>query len=195
MLNPFRMILRLLRWGFLSLLTLSLLVLLALVFAPQILCVESSQKEADVIIVLSGETPQRAGRCAEIYAKGYARYVIISGEGDGEFIRRRLIQARIPQENIYLEGESMNTWENAVMTSVLLKKMHVRRAFLLTSWFHTRRAVATFRHVAPEVEFHPIAAPFTWDLWDHPVKDRARALLREYTKCGWYFIRHGVWLV
>ena len=174
---------------------LALLALAALVFARQILCVQSAQQDADVIIVLSGETPQRAGRCAEIYAKGYARYVIISGEGDGEFIRRRLIQARIPPQNIFLEGESMNTWENAVMTSALLKKMHVRRAFLLTSWFHTRRAVATFRHVAPEVEFYPIAAPFTWDLWDHPVKDRARALLREYAKCGWYFVRHGVWLV
>lgn len=194
MLNPLRMLWRCLRWGFYSALTVVLLVLLALVFAPQILGVESSRQEADVIIVLSGETPHRAGRCAEIYAMGYARYVIISGDGDGDLIRRRLIQARVPKQNIILEGESKNTWENAVMTSALLKRMHVRRAFVLTSWFHTRRATATFRRVAPDVEFYPIAAPFTWDAWDNPVRDKARALLREYAKCGWYLVRHGVWL-
>ncbi len=194
MLNPFRMIVKLLRWSLYSVLAAALLALAALVFAPQILCVETSRQEADVIIVLSGETPHRAGRCAEIYAQGFARYVIISGDGDGELIRRRLLQARVPKSNIILEGESQNTWENAVMTSALLKKMHVRRAFVLTSWFHTRRAVATFRRVAPDVEFYPVSAPFTWDAWDHPVRDKARALFREYAKCGWYLVRHGVWL-
>ena len=195
MLNPFRLVTRLLRWVFFALLGLALVVLAALVFAPQILGVESAQQDADVIIVLSGETPQRAGRCAEIYAKGFARYVIISGQGDGELIRRRLIQARIPKQNIFLENESKNTWENAVMTSALLEKMHVRRAFLLTSWFHARRAVGTFRRCAPGVEFYPVTAPYTWDSGEHPVQDRAKALLREYAKCGWYLVRHGVWLV
>ena len=48
----------------------------------------------------------------------------------------------------------------------LLKKLGVRRAVIVTSRFHTRRALATFQRRIPEVGFGVVGCKISW--WNTP---------------------------
>ena len=62
------------------------------------------------------------------------------------------------------ESQSRSTYENAVLTKKALEASHPRSVMLVTSWFHSRRALAVFRDVWPEVAFgvHPVYAGATF---------------------------------
>jgi uncharacterized SAM-binding protein YcdF (DUF218 family) len=63
---------------------------------------------------------------------------------------------------------------------------------LVTSWFHSRRALKCFRHHAPDIEF--VSRPTIVDLpnshW--PNKYERGWVLTEYTKLLYYWVRYGV---
>ncbi len=164
----------------------------AFVFAPYFLVVESrTTGTADVIIVLGGESETRAPRCMELFRQGAAQTVLVSGS-DGELVRQRLIAGGIPEAAISVEGVSDSTRENAQFASRLLAERKVRRALLVTSRYHTRRALTTFRFYSPGVQFFPVAAQHIWETYPAPLRDRAISILREYVKIGWYFLRYGI---
>ncbi len=59
----------------------------------------------------------------------------------------------MPREAIQIECAAQNTWENAEFSAPILTAMGARRAILVTSWYHTRRALACFRLVLPQLEW------------------------------------------
>jgi len=91
-----------------------------------------------------------------------------------------------------LETESHTTKQNAEFSVKLLREMHVKRAVIVTSWFHSRRALNCFRHFAPDIEF--VAAPTLADRpkrrW--PNKDERGWVLAEYLKLAYYWPRYGI---
>jgi uncharacterized SAM-binding protein YcdF (DUF218 family) len=168
-------------------LVLAALVVAAMVFARNLLCVESIPWHAEVIIVLGGEPEGRAGEAGNLFNHGVAPAIIVSGDGDTDLIRRNLMQAGVPAGAIELESRSSNTKENAEFTAQLLKRRGVRRAIIVTSWFHSRRALNSFRSFAPEIQFASVTARH-----DEPFAVETTHVFREYLKTGWYLFHYHI---
>ena len=81
---------------------------------------------------------------------------------------------------------------NATMLKPILKQAHVHSALIITSPFHTRRALATFRKVMPDIKFGIIDASIEW--WKTPsgIKGLNRFVLLEFLKIPEYWIFYGV---
>jgi len=164
-----------------------------LYWSEPLLTVEHKPGTADVIVVLGGEPTYRPPRALQLYEQRLASGIIVSGDDDGNDARRWLEAKNVPETAIRLEPRSTNTKENAGFTVPLLRDQKAGRVILVTSWFHSRRALACFRKAAPEIEC--ISLPTIVDRpkphW--PNKYEIKMVLREYLKLGWYWVRYGVW--
>jgi uncharacterized SAM-binding protein YcdF (DUF218 family) len=104
----------------------------------------------------------------QLYREGKIRKIILSGGSgalrevaatEAEELRRILLLAQVPEEDILLEDQSRNTRENALFTrDLLLRHPELREVLLVTSGFHMRRAVGCFRQAGVAVV--PFAADF-----------------------------------
>jgi len=169
-----------------------LLVVAAWLFPRQFLCVDSGPVTADVIVVLGGGSHERPERAAELYKERVAPRIIVSGLGDYEINRRILISAGVPASAIELETKSRTTQENALFTIKLLREQKLKRVILVTSWYHSRRALACFRHYSPAMKFYSRPSYFASARadWSH---NRIGSRIRlEYAKLLGYWIRYGV---
>ena len=169
-----------------------LLAVAALFFPQPFLCVDSGPVKADVIVVLGGGSHERPERAAELFKEHAAPRIIISGFGDAEASRRMLMAAGVPANAIELETRSRTTRENAQFTVNLLREQKLKRVILVTSWYHSRRAVACFRHYAPEIKFYSRPSYFASARadWSHNrIGPRVRL---EYAKLIGYWIRYGI---
>jgi len=131
---------------------------------------------ADVLVVLGGGTePATAPRstveingagdrilyAAEIYKQGKATHILLSGGeiswlNDGsttpaEDMADILIQLGLPEDALWLENESKNTYENALYAREFLDEKELNRILLVTSALHMPRAVALFEKQGFEV--------------------------------------------
>jgi uncharacterized SAM-binding protein YcdF (DUF218 family) len=169
------------------------LVVVAAYFYPEkFLCMDSGKASADAIIVLGGGPhEQRAERAAELFKANVASRLIVSGAGDDEIHRQILLQAGVPAGAIQIENKSQTTRENAEFTIKLLRAEKIRSAILVTSWYHSRRALKTFEHYAPEIQFYSRPSYFAFDRedWTRVVTKR---IYLEYLKLPGYWIRYGI---
>jgi uncharacterized SAM-binding protein YcdF (DUF218 family) len=163
------------------------LAMAALVFAKSFLCIESGPRRAEVIIVLGGESVDRANQALELFQRGAAPSIIVSGDGDAYVVAQLLVQGGVPSKAIELESRSRNTKQNAEFTVRLLKKKGIHRAIIVTSWFHSRRALNSFCFFAPEIQFSslPTRQNQAWP-------DEATHIYQEYLKTVWYYFRYGI---
>ena len=100
--------------------------------------------------------------------------------------------AGVPANAIEMETRSRTTRENAQFTVNLFREQKLKRVILVTSWYHSRRAVACFRHYAPEIKFYSRPSYFASARadWSH---NRIGSRIRlEYVKLIGYWIRYGV---
>lgn len=130
---------------------------------------------ADVLIVLGGEAVGRPSEAARLYHSGVAPLIFVTGIGDAGRNRQALLSAGVPPESIVLETKARTTHGNAKNLAPMLSAKGIRSALIVTSPFHTRRALATFRTLIPGVEFGIVPAMFPW--WDEP---RGRRELNRY---------------
>ncbi|KHK57463.1 membrane protein [Ralstonia sp. A12] len=158
--------------------------------AKQWLREESVPAHADVIVVLGGESSQRVIGAAELYHAGVAPRVFVSGEGDCRVIVRRLVMTGVPADRIGRECQSGSTMENAEMTRQALEGQQIQSAVLVTSWYHTGRALKVFRAVWPEVTWG-VRGVFAGDTLSKtfPVYESG-TILAEYIKRAWYSVRY-----
>jgi uncharacterized SAM-binding protein YcdF (DUF218 family) len=162
-------------------------------FYPQkLLCVDSGPVRADVIVLLGGGMGERPGVAAELYREQSASRIIISGLGDSEINERALLKSGVPRSAIEIEGESRTTKENAEFTIRLLRREHVQNVILVTSWYHSRRALRCFEHYAPEIDFYSRPSYFAVARADWPQKKVERRIYLEYAKLAGYWLRYGV---
>ena len=104
-----------------------------------------------------------------LYKKGLVKKLLITG-GDGRLVGKSVNEADatltylmnlgIAQNDILIENNAKNTRENAVFSKVLLEKNGLANAkcLLITSAFHTRRAMGCFKKVG--IHFQPFPAHF-----------------------------------
>ena len=185
-----------LKWIFRVVIYAGLLVALAAVIAffypEKFLCVDSGRGSADVIVLLGGGSHERPERAAELFKAQAASRIIISGEGDDEINRQLLIQAGVPAGAIQLEGKSRTTRENAEFTVKLLRAEKVRRVIIVTSWYHSRRALKCFEHFAPEIKFYSRPSYFAFARADWTRLGISKRMRLEFLKLPGYWIRYGV---
>jgi len=163
------------------------------VFLPQqVLTVDSGPVKADVIVVLGGGLSERPKRAAELFQEGEAPLVLCSGLGDCESNRRVLEKDGVPPAVIQLECDSRNTSENARFTIKLLREMNAKRIIIVTSWYHSRRALNCFEHYAPDLVFcsRPSYLAAKRADWKH--QGVAGHIRSEYLKNLGYWVRYGV---
>jgi len=159
---------------------------------PDYLTIESGPTIADAMVVPGGAI-DRADRAAQLFQANEAPRIIISGTGDWMANRRYLLQHRVPGRCITVEPDSSTTRDNARFSVPILRRMGAKRVIIVTTWYHSRRALACFRHEAPDIEF--ISRPsYFW----YPGKDKNSHYLDvtrglEVVKLFWYAVRYRIW--
>lgn len=156
------------------------------------LVVSVPMDHADALIVLGGEPLARPQEAARLYGKGVSSLIFVSGIGDHGENRRILLRNGVPDAAIQIEPGSFSTFTNALFLKPVLRGAHVRTALLVTSPFHTRRALATFRMVIPEVRFGVTDASIGW--WGRPEGqgDVNRFAFIEFFKTAEYWLFYGI---
>jgi uncharacterized SAM-binding protein YcdF (DUF218 family) len=177
---------------FIVVVLLLLAVAAAFVFPQEILCVDSGPVKADVMVVLGGGSHERPERAAELFKENAAAKIILSGAGDDEINRRILITDGLPAKAIQTENKSATTRENAKFTIKLLRAEKIRSAIIVTSWYHSRRALKAFEHYAPEIKFYSRPSYFAFARADWTRKGISKRIRLEYVKLPGYWIRYGV---
>ena len=149
-------------------------------------------EKADALIVLGGEPFARPTEAARLYKEGVSTRVFITGVGDATRNRQILTSAGVPAARITTESKATTTYENAVLLKPMLEAAKVRSALIVTSPFHTRRALATFRKVMPEISFGVTDASIGW--WERPEGrgDVNRFAVIEFLKTAEYWVLYGV---
>jgi uncharacterized SAM-binding protein YcdF (DUF218 family) len=164
----------------------------AWVFPRPILTVDSGPVTADALVVLGGSGLERPERAAELFKQGEAPLVICSGHGEAVEYEACLVKCGVPAEDILLEPAARTTQENAKLTLAILNAHHVKSAIIVTSWYHSRRALRCFEHYAPGIKFYsrPAYAPYKGAGSHH--KGLSRDITFEYVKMLGYWLCYGV---
>jgi len=173
--------------------TLFVLLLGAAFFFPQkFLCVDSGSVTADVIVILGGGAHDRPERALELFKQNAAPRILVSGQGDSKISRRFLIKAGVPSRLIEMEDQSCTTKQNAINTVKMLRKQSVRRAIIVTSWYHSRRALACFEHYGSEIQFYSRPSYFAYPRADWAQNKLTHRIYLEYPKLVGYWMCYGV---
>jgi len=149
--------------------------------------------QADVIVVLGGgnrwaDPPQpvpnlndsgdRMLYAAWLYQQGVAEHLLLSGgrlpgatSSDAAEMAETLRIMGVPAEAVWLEEQSLNTYQNALYSRQFLAGKGIDRIVLVTSAFHMPRAVATFEKqgftVIPAPTDYYAVSP-AWDETNRP---------------------------
>jgi uncharacterized SAM-binding protein YcdF (DUF218 family) len=159
--------------------------------APWFLTKNSPPEPADTMVVLGGEFWTRPQRAAELFQQGFASKVLVSGDGDCEDLRRLLENRAVPASAIQLECKSRTTKENAEFCTPILRKEGAKRVILVTSWYHSRRALNSFQKFAPEITFYSCPTRYERNSW-WPDRRTFRRIWQEYGKLVYYKVRWGI---
>jgi uncharacterized SAM-binding protein YcdF (DUF218 family) len=164
-------------------------------FPQQVLTVDSGPVMADAMVVLGGGGPlsySRPERALELFQTGTAPLIICSGLGDCNARKEYLADSGVPDADILLEPNSHSTRENAIFTIALLHARHLNRVIIVTSWYHSRRALACFEHYAPDIKFYSRPSYVGYSKTDWHTK-RVNSFIRaEYLKLLGYWVCYGV---
>lgn len=154
-----------------------------LAFLPRhFLVVDSGDVRADLIVVLGGAPDGRAERAAELFRTGAAPRVVVSGFGGDPTWARVLEQNGVPGNAIILEDRSRSTFENAGFCIPILRKLAVRHIIIVTSWYHSRRALACFEHAAPDLVFYSRPSYFGYGIHSWLQQKVGFHMMLEYPK-------------
>jgi len=101
----------------------------------------------DAIVVLGGGelSEGRINKAISLYKQGIAKYlIIVGGKDDYEKMYKKALEETENIKNIYFDGNSSSTIDNAFYAKKIIKKLNVRSILIVTSKFHVKRAVKSF---------------------------------------------------
>lgn len=184
------------KWFFRTVTVVALLIAtvvgVAYFYPEKFLCVDSGKVSADVIVVLGGGLHERPERAAALYRLHDAPRVIVSGAGDNWINRALLIKDGVPAQAIEMECDSTTTRENAEYTIKLLRRENVHRAILVTTWYHSRRALKTFEHCAPDIAFYSRPSYYGFKREEWSQHGNGHRMRMEFLKLPGYWIWYGI---
>jgi len=151
---------------------------------------------SDLIVVLAGETDRRPVRALELLAQGYGSRVILDVPAAAkiyDFTQVELAQKYVdslPQAAAVhvCAIEGLSTRDESHDVEKCLEDEPQTRILIVTSDFHTRRALAIFRHEMPGKSFTVAAArdnaTFGTRWWTH--RQWAKTCVDEWLRVAWW---------
>jgi len=162
------------------------------------LTVHKPLAQSDAIVLLAGNHKERAPAAAMLYRDSYAPLVILTNDGtfsswstkynrnlyQVEWAEEELITLGVPRDRIAkLPFYGSSTMFDALAVKRYLFKSGLKKIIVVTSDYHTRRALWTFRHALKE---------YTTEITIFPAKSfgvATRSLVVEYVKFGYYLLK------
>lgn len=140
------------------------------------------EQEFEAAIILTGVTDidkyprdrvhlnkgaDRIMHTVQLYKLAKVPLIIVSGgsgklisedePSEAELVKKVLLISGVPEQDIILETESRNTYENALNTAQLLqaKNLPTEKIMLVTSAFHMRRSMGCFKKAGLQPQPYP----------------------------------------
>ncbi|HST09916.1 MAG TPA: YdcF family protein [Terriglobales bacterium] len=179
----------------LRLIVLVLLFLWLVAGSARFLIIDEPEK-SDVILVLAGETEQRPARALQLLNEGYAPRVVFDVPADARMYGSTYLEiaqkwaAAQPQASaiVICPIQGLSTKAETADAAECLRKIGVRSVLVVTSDFHTRRALSIFRRENPEFTFSVAAAydatQFGEQWWRH--RQWAKTNVDEWLRMFWW---------
>jgi len=153
-------------------------------------------RPSDVIVVLAGETDRRPARALELLQQGYGKRVLIDVPGESNIytftqldLAQKYVQS-LPQAAAVSLCPIVGLSTKAETQDVekCLTRMNAGTVLIVTSEFHTRRALSIFRRELPRRTFSVAAAhddaQFGTHWWTH--RQWAKTAVDEWLRLLWW---------
>ena len=155
-------------------------------------------RHADAIVVLVGETDRRPALALELLRQGYAPRVLLDASPDVRVYR--WAAAEIAEQYIHTlppeiaasvsvcRESALSTMDEARQVRRCLDTVDARSVLVVTSEYHTRRALSVFRHTFPGRSIgvagaiEPDQFGVLW--WRH--REWAKVTLNEWARLLWW---------
>ncbi|WP_425292072.1 YdcF family protein [Brucella anthropi] len=163
--------------------------LAAMFFSEPVLTLQDDGGRADVIVVPGGDGPPRAVEAARLWKAGRSPVILVTGDGDCLSNKQIMVRNGVKPSAIFVECQSGSTWQNARFSAPVMRKIRARSAVIVTNWYHSRRAIASFRAACPQMHFisSPIGGDDGWAGFPTTPAD-VELIAKEYLKLGWYLL-------
>lgn len=161
----------------------------AIYYSEPMLTVQDDGSKVDLIVVPGGDGPPRATQAARLWKAGRAPLILITGDGDCLFNKQIMLRDGVAPSAIFVECQSGSTWQNARLSVPMMREVQAKSALIVTNWYHSRRAIASFRTACPQMHF--VASPIgNGEL--NPKLPTTQAdlelIAKEYVKLAWYLL-------
>ncbi len=177
--------------------------------------VEDKPQKVDAIFLPGGSHPEQPEYAAELYHKGYAKWLIPSGgvsvkrdkwpgvrskaniyngdyQSDCEFFTDVLIKNGVPADTIIGEDKSGHTRDNAFLSRRVVdeNELEIKTAIIVCKAFHARRCLMLYQIAFPDTTFYVcpvVCMGITKDNW-HKTEQGIDRVLGELARCGNQFV-------
>jgi hypothetical protein len=173
-----------------------LLLLLWLAASSGKFLVIDEPQRSDAILVLAGETDRRPARALELLSQGYAERIVVDVPADPKVYGSTYLQLAQNWASTQPQSQSLtvcpirglSTKAEVLDAAACLHKTGAHSVLLVTSDFHTRRALSEFRREDPDCTFHVAAAydpvQFGVQWWRH--RQWAKTNVDEWSRLLWW---------
>jgi uncharacterized SAM-binding protein YcdF (DUF218 family) len=163
--------------------------------AARFLVVDNAQK-SDAIVVLAGETSVRPQRALELLRQGMAPHLFLDAEAGEQIYDQPLTEMAQRYLGGLPEAERISvcaiggrsTVGEAADVARCLQTLGAHRVLIVTSDYHSRRALAVLSHRLPQYQWSIAAArnPATFGnaWWTH--REWAKSTFDEWAKLIWW---------
>jgi hypothetical protein len=155
-------------------------------------------RPSDVILVLAGETDRRPRRALELLDQRYGQRIILDVPTNAKLYELTQIElaesyiARLPERASLsiCPIDGLSTKDESKDAEKCLRREGARSVLIVTSDFHTRRALDVFRREIPGYEYSVAAArngqAFGSRWWTH--RQWAKTFVDEWLRLIWWKI-------
>lgn len=177
--------------------------------------VSDNPEKVDAIFLPGGSHPEQPEYAAELYHKGYAKWIVPSGgvsvkrdkwpgvrskadiyngdyKTDCEFFTDVFLKNGVPASAIIREDQSGHTRDNAFLSRKVVdeKGIEIKTALIVCKAFHARRCLMLYQMAFPNVEIKvcPVyCCNITKDNW-YKSEQGINRVLGELARCGDQFV-------
>lgn len=177
--------------------------------------VEDKPQKVDAIFLPGGSHPEQPEYAAELYRKGYAKWLVPSGgisvkrdkwpgvrskadiyngdyQSDCEFFIDVFIKNGVPADAIIGEDKSGHTRDNAFLSRMVVdeKGIEIKTAIIVCKAFHARRCLMLYSLAFPDTTFYVcpvVCMGITRDNW-YKSEQGIDRVLGELARCGNQFV-------
>ena len=177
--------------------------------------ISDEPEKVDAIFLPGGSHPEQPEYAAELYRKGYAKWLVPSGgvsvkrdkwpgvrskadiyngdyQSDCEFFTDVFVKNGVPADVIVGEDKSGHTRDNAFLSRMAVdeKGVEIKTAIIVCKAFHARRCLMLYQMAFPNTAFYVcpvVCMGITKDNW-YKSEQGIDRVLGEFARCGNQFV-------